>query len=356
MLTADTRPVRQHGGFADLSDRTKLRLTGADRVRYLNGQVTANVTRLKPGESVPACVTTAKGKLCAEVFITATSDALIIDAEPDLRETLHGRLERYIISDDAALEDVTDSLALLHRLPGAGEAAGAAVAGSETGKGAVATAMAKRFGIAGRDVFVPVSELSAWYEKLSAGWDDEARGPIAPEVLEVLRIESGVPRWGAELDEDTLPPEAGLDRTHVDYHKGCYIGQEVISRLKSVGHVNRRLVGLEVAEGTEATEGTAAATAVGTQLFEAAAAAPVEESVAPNNDSGAHVGGFIPAKPLGRITSVARSLALGRTIALGYVRRGAPDRLRAEPEGAAAGSGCVVAVRELPFFSVQSEK
>ena len=63
------------------------------------------------------------------------------------------------------------------------------------------------------------------------------------DIAETLRIEAGVPRWGAELNEDTLPPEAGLDRAAIDYHKGCYIGQEVISRIKSVGHVNRSLTG-----------------------------------------------------------------------------------------------------------------
>src|SRR5580692_6386273 len=94
---------QQRGGIADLSDRAKFRLTGADRVRYLNGQVTANILRLPEGEAVPACVTTAKGRLCGEIFVSALSDALLIDAEPSLREPLFERLERYIVADDAVL-------------------------------------------------------------------------------------------------------------------------------------------------------------------------------------------------------------------------------------------------------------
>src|SRR5205085_5874999 len=95
---------RSSGGIADLSERTKIRLTGADRVRYLNGQVSANVQRLTSAEAIPACVMTAKGRMAAEIFISLEPDALIIDAELELREALLGRLERYVISDDVTLE------------------------------------------------------------------------------------------------------------------------------------------------------------------------------------------------------------------------------------------------------------
>ena len=100
-LAGRYRTFLEQGGIADFSDRVKLRLSGADRVRFLNGQVTANVRSLTPGETRPACVTTAKGRLCAEVCIQATADALLVDADAAVRETLLPRLERYIISDDA---------------------------------------------------------------------------------------------------------------------------------------------------------------------------------------------------------------------------------------------------------------
>jgi folate-binding protein YgfZ len=148
----------------------------------------------------------------------------------------------------------------------------------------------------------------------------ESRVVVLDDALsEVLRIEAGVPRWGRELTEDTLPPEAGLDRTHVDYHKGCYIGQEVISRLKSVGHVNRQLSGFVSAAGEPLIPGAS--------LF------------VPGDD----------ARAVGMLTSAAYSFALEKPIALGYLKRGSPTgELLARP---AEASGAVVTVRALPFLS-----
>jgi len=317
MLSADTRPIRQSGGIATLSERAKLRLTGADRVRYLNGQVTANVTRLEPGKAVPACVTTAKGKLCAEIMVSSTGDALIVDAEAELRESLLARLERYIISDDVAIEDVTESFALFHVLPAAGETLRADPTGAHPSR------EAKRFGASGLDFIVPMAESEASLRDFPG-----PKALLSSDVMEVLRIEHGVPRWGRELDENTLPPEAGLDRTHIDYHKGCYIGQEVISRLKSLGHVNRQLVGFVPADSNASTS----ASGFGPGL-----------SVFLESD---------PVKSVGEITSAAFSIALGTPIALGYLRRNTPaDALRTRPADASLEAGFAVTVRELPFTS-----
>jgi len=133
-----------------------------------------------------------------------------------------------------------------------------------------------------------------------------------------MRIEAGVPRWGAELSEDTLPPEAGLEEAAIDYHKGCYIGQEVISRIKSVGHVNRRLAGFTAAGPL----------APGMTLH-----APEE-----------------PARNAGEITSAAWSFGLECWAGLGYLKRGLAHGAYAmldarSPDGAAVS----VQVRELPL-------
>jgi folate-binding protein YgfZ len=277
---------RKHGGVIDLSRRTKLRLTGADRVRYLNGQVTANVTKLGADLAVPACVTTAKGKLSAEVFLTAFSlESILVDGDESVRESLPARLERYIVADDVTLEDVTDSYALFHFLgpPIAGEAF--ATFG--------AFRRANRYGTPGWDIWVEKELGSAGF----LGVSEQPDGPheIMPELAESIRIEAGVPRWGRELREETLPPEAGLDRTHVDYAKGCYIGQEVISRIKSVGHVNRRLSGF-ISTGGEPLQ-------AGWSLF------------APGD----------PQKAIGELTSAAWSFGLAKHVALGYLRRGSPS-------------------------------
>ncbi len=275
-------PVAYHalqtrGGIADLSARVKIRLTGADRVRYLNGQVTSNVQKLAIGQTQPACVTTAKGRLCAEILITARPDSLIVDADASLRETLPARFERYIISDDVELADATDDLRLLHLLPPRRGI-------SATDFGTLTHQPTRRFGRDGLDFFLTADEAASL----------QAQHPLLNDsLLETLRLEAGLPRWGCELTEETLPPEAGLDRTHIDYHKGCYIGQEVISRLKSVGHVNRQLTGFLSVDGIAPTAGATI---------------------------------FVPGedRPVGLITSTAWSFALERPIALGYLRRGAP--------------------------------
>lgn len=303
---AQYQQYRQRGGIADLSDRVKLRFTGADRVRFLNGQVTADVRKLAAGKTLPACVTTAKGKLCADVFLTATAEALLLDADASLREVLPSRFERYIIADDVTLEEVTGTLHLVHL---------AGIPESEV-PGLVARG-ANRFGQPGLDLFLDPAQFAETWPRLAA-----SRAVLDEPLRELLRIEAGLPRWGRELAEDTLPPEAGLDRTHIDYHKGCYIGQEVISRIKSVGHVNRQLTGFISTDGTPL--------AAGATLFSATAGAD---------------------KPVGILTSAAWSFALERPIALGYLKRGSPtDALIARPADS-TGQQAPVATHPLPFLA-----
>jgi len=299
-LAAIYAEARARGAIFDLSDRAKWRLSGADRVRYLNGQVTNDIRRARQDAAFPACVTTAKGKLSGVIFVSAASDFLRIDAEAELREPLGARLERYIIADDATLEDVTGEECLFH-VVGAGLPA--APAGAEVRNAA-------RFARPGLDFIAPRAEHSSLLALLA-----EAAVPIPAPLAESLRIEAGTPRWGAELTADTIPPEAGLDQTAVDYHKGCYIGQEVISRIKSVGHVNRRLAGFTSAQ----------------PLFPGMTLHPEAD----------------PGKAAGEITSVAWSFGLESWAALGYLKRGFADTalLARSPDGATA----AVQIRDLPL-------
>ena len=100
--------------FLDLSARAKLRVTGADRFRFINGQITNDLRKANETAAIEACVLNAKGKLNAQIFIAALGEAFLIDAEPELRETLRARLERYVIADDVQIEDVTDEFSLFH--------------------------------------------------------------------------------------------------------------------------------------------------------------------------------------------------------------------------------------------------
>ena len=102
--------------FLDLSARAKLRITGTDRFRFLNGQITNDLRKASETVAIEACVLNAKGKLNAHIFIAALGESFLIDAEPELRETLRARLERYVIADDVQIEDVTDEFSLFHVL------------------------------------------------------------------------------------------------------------------------------------------------------------------------------------------------------------------------------------------------
>lgn len=270
----------------DLSDRVKLRLRGSDRVRFLNGQVTNDVRKANANLSLPACVVSAKGKIDAFVTISAEPEALLLDADAKLRPTLAPRLERYLIADDVTIEDVTAELALFHL----------------TGKRSPALPneptwrRSKRFGSIGWDLVVEAAEHDRMRETLA-----ENEELCDADCAERLRIEEGVPRWGHELTDQIIPVEANLENDAIDYGKGCYIGQEVISRMKMSGQTNKRLCGLIAVED-----------------------GPLSSVLRLFTSDG--------EKEAGWITSATRSERLGKEIALGYVKRGfnqVGNRLRA---------------------------
>jgi folate-binding protein YgfZ len=183
---------------ADLGDKPgALEFSGPDAVRFLNGQVTQDVRKVMgTGLVLPSCVTDAKGRLQFRVWITEGCGGVLVICCEGMAEALEARLTRYLIADDVEVRDVSD-----------------------------------KFRIDDFDF---------------------------PAMDEAERIEKGIPRWGTEIKEGMLPPEAGLDITDISYHKGCYIGQEVISRIKSAGKVNRRLTKFifeETAKNGEITDG-----------------------------------------------------------------------------------------------------
>ena len=216
--TEQLRLAKVNGGAFLLPPRLLLRLSGADAFRYLNGQITRDLSRAIPGHALPACILTPKGKLCAPLLIWKENDDLLVEVDPSLKEALIARLERYIVADDVAVT-LEPSRQLIHVF----------------GKLAESEPWVSFPGIRANRLGVPGVDLT----KDTAGV--ESSPILDPLVVERLRIEAGIPMWGLELTEETLPPEAGLDRTHIDYDRGCYPGQETISRLKSIGKVNRLL-------------------------------------------------------------------------------------------------------------------
>jgi folate-binding protein YgfZ len=204
-----------------------LEFKGPDAVRFLNGQLTQDVRRIAGGElTLPSCVTDAKGKLQFHVWITEGPHGVLwVEGPEGTAEALEARLTRYLIADDVEALDLTGSYRLVHFI--------GSVPGVPEG---VIARESSRYGVRGTDWWIPHDQDLDLPSEASL---------LAGDELEAFRIAKGVPLWGRELVEGILPPEAGLDATDISYQKGCYIGQEVISRIKSAGKVNKRLVRLQ---------------------------------------------------------------------------------------------------------------
>jgi folate-binding protein YgfZ len=213
---------------APLSPRALWKLSGPDATRYLNGQVTNDVTTLADGHAIYAAVCTAKGRMEGDVTIAKHGAAYYLDADASLREALGARLDKYLIADDALFEDISNDWTLTHVF--------GAKSPTAPSEGFIITNA--RDGLPGHDVWTPSNQ------------PPELGLLVDPDLIETLRLENGIPRWGAELTPNTLPPEAGPHMlAAISYSKGCYVGQETIARLKSVGHVNKTLVFLRSATG-----------------------------------------------------------------------------------------------------------
>src|SRR3989442_5204049 len=264
------------GAFLDLSARAKFRITRADRFRFVNGQITNDLRKASETVAVEACVLNAKGKMDAHVFVCALGECFLVDAAPNLREKLRARLERYVIADDVEVEDVTDQFSMYHVLS-------PELQRVEDGR----VVSVHRFIEPGCDIWSDAAHRDALSRRLSSHFEF-----LDPAVAEVMRIEQGIPRWGSELTEEIIPIEANLEQRTVDYEKGCYIGQEVISRIKMSGQTNKRLCGLISLDDVPLQPGMklAAPSAAGREV--------------------------------GWVTTATRSEGIGKEIALGYVKRG----------------------------------
>jgi folate-binding protein YgfZ len=304
-------PNLERDAFFDLSPRVKLRMAGADALRFLNGQISNDLRKATADFAIQASVLSAKGKMNANVFVSAEADSFVLDADREVHEELPARIERYIIADDVQIEDVTDRFGILH----------------VTGERAPVLSrpprvvQANRFGCSGWDIWVEHAELEQVRAELAA-----TRSFCDEDCAELFRIERGIPRWGRELTDQIIPTEANLEASSIDYSKGCYIGQEVISRIKMSGQTNKRLCGLISVSGAPLQPGL---------------------RLTPADGSGQDVGW---------ITSAARSPRLGQEIALGYVKRGfnsTGSRLEARSaEGSPGGLNIAVELVAVPFVQV----
>jgi folate-binding protein YgfZ len=298
--SAQAVAVRAGVGVFRLADRGLIEVRGGDRVRWLDGMLSNDVARLSAGRDRSGCYALAldaKGRIVADVHVLLRDGAFWLDTARAAVPRLLAHFGRHLIADDVELRDIgasADRLGvegplaqrlLAHAAPGAAELAADCCAELRTGAGAGVVA---RYGWSGEDAFALFVRAGAAdlviEELLGAAVDCE---PVlaAEDALEILRIEAGTPRFGAEIDESVLPAEARLERA-VARSKGCYVGQEVVARMQAARRVSHQLIGLALGEAPPAEPGSAISAAEGR---------------------------------VGEVTSSCRS-ALAGSIALGFVR------------------------------------
>ncbi|QOJ13745.1 MAG: folate-binding protein YgfZ [Planctomycetia bacterium] len=250
---AEAGAARVDATMFDRSDRALLRVEGADRQAWLHNLLTNDIKRLTPGQGCYAFACDVRGRVQFDLNVLCDSDALVLDSAADRRELLHKWLDRYLLSERATIA-TEDSLGRIG-LSGpraveivraiAGEAAAAlAEFGHCELSGASAGERLVRHDFAGSVGFeLLVRDIGAWWERLAREHGVRPAGLIA---LDALRIEAGIPWYGREIDERTVAPESGQIGRAIVYDKGCYLGQEIVERMRSFGNPARRLARMRV--------------------------------------------------------------------------------------------------------------
>jgi tRNA-modifying protein YgfZ len=317
--------ARQRAGLVDRADRARIVVSGADRAAFLQGLLTNDIVALKAGQGCYAAYLTAQGRMIADLYVYELGDVLLLTLHRDVKDAVMAKLDQVIFSEDVQLGDVTETFA---QIAVVGPAAASIAAGvldvpAETlhgmaehgnlraswdGSPAIVT-RAGDTGEPGFDLFVERVHAEALKTSLMAAGAIE----VDPATAEAIRIESGVPLFHHDMDEDTIPLEAGIESRAISFSKGCYVGQEVVIRVLHRGHgrVARKLVGLRL-EGDRV---------------------PQEGTVIRAGD-----------REVGRVTSSTQSPALRQPIALGYVHR---DFI--EPGAKVTVDGAAAEVVALPF-------
>jgi folate-binding protein YgfZ len=300
--------ARHRTAFVDRSHLGRIVVSGTERASYLQGLLTNDIVALKAGHGCYAAYLTAQGRMIADLRVHELGDAILLTMIGAVKDVVLAKLDQFIFSEDVQLGDVTDAFAQVAVVgPGAAASVAAIVSGvpedqlralpehgnlrSTWAGGTVIVVRVVDTGEPGFDLHVERAQAGALKAALIAGGAVE----LDEADAEVLRIESGVPLFGRDMDEETIPLEAGIESQAISFSKGCYVGQEIIIRVLHRGHgrVARKLVGLTIDGDQVPAPGVAI-----------------------------HSGD----REVGRVTSAAMSPRLNRPIALGYVQRDFVDQ------------------------------
>jgi folate-binding protein YgfZ len=292
--------LRDGAALVERSGSGRILLTGADRRAYLQGLLTNDIEALGPGTGCYAAMLTAQGRMMTDMRVLETGDAVLLEVPAHVTPAIRDHLDRFVFTEDVKVEDVSaaraeigvygpNALRVLQATPTEGSAPSTLFGVARVRIAGVEALLVRSdaTGVPGYDIIAAFTDIDALRSALLAA------GAVAASEsdVETVRIESGRPRFGADMDDTTIPLEANLEDRAISRTKGCYVGQEVIVRVVDRGHgrVARKLVGLTLA-----------------------AAAPVPAA-------GARI--LSGDKDAGRVTSAVFSRAMARPIALGYVHR-----------------------------------
>jgi folate-binding protein YgfZ len=309
-MTAGYEALMSGAALLDLSKRGRIRVTGEDRARLLHAMTTNHVQQMKPGDGIYAFFLNAQGRILADVYVLCFEDHFLLDTAAETREAVYAHLDQYIIADDVTLQDVTEeTFSLGLEGPAAINAAGRCGMQaphhrfSHVPSGEYLVAAISSTGAYGVRIYGPVRHKDDAIAMI------EGAGAIAASEAdaETVRIENFVPRYGCDITEHTLPQET--QQMHaLHFQKGCYLGQEIVERIRSRAHVNRLLMGFRIESSENGPE--ASPPEPGTQLM-------------------------LEGTPAGKVTSSAS--ANGAVFGLAYVRtQWAKSGAMAEIDGHAA--------------------
>jgi folate-binding protein YgfZ len=325
-MSSAYQAARQRAAFIERSARGRLLVSGRDRASYLQGLLTNDTVALKSGEGCYSAYLTPQGRMISDLRVYELGDMILLSVPGDVKDTVLAKLDQFIFSEDVQLGDVTGTFGQLAVVgPDAARVVGALLDESPAARlaalpehGNLRSAIAGQPAIVTRitDTGEPGFEIyveRAGIDRLKARLVEAGVVELDEPTAEVLRVEGGVPEFHRDMDEETIPLEAGIESRAISLTKGCYVGQEVIIRVLHRGHgrVARKLVGLTL-DGD---------------------AVPERGSIVKSDQ-----------KDVGEITSSVRSIALDKPIALGYLQR---DFLAPGTQVSVDGTHAVVT--ELPF-------
>ena len=305
--------VRSAIGISDLSYRGRLRVNGPDRSIYLNRIVSNAVEGLSVGQGNYNLILTNRGKIISDMTLVITENEIdLMTTSSESKKLLHTELDKYQITEDITITDLTHQSGIISiNGPKSTDLAESILdcslddldehhsivrqihISSSMAQEWVTCVRVNETGEVGYNLLVEKASLipELWQKLLDKGQSYQIP-PVGLSALEILRIEAGIPKFGAELDDSIIPLEAELDRA-ISFDKGCYIGQEIVARMKYRGHPNKLLRGLEI-EADQPPQ-------PGDQIFDG-------------------------SKLVGRITSTTKSISFGQTIAMCYIRNAYTDQ------------------------------